>query len=85
MAKCINHEELTPTIKISECKDGWWLWDKTRGMNLGMREKTRDDAFIRALGYYQQRLTEVETEHKILQNKVDSFLSQFITEDDQYY
>ena len=85
MAKCINHEKLTATIEISECKDGWWLWDKTRGMNLGMRKKTRDDALISALEYYQQRLTEVETEHKILQNKVDSFLSQFITEDNQYY
>lgn len=34
MAKCVNHEKLTATIEISECNDGWWLWDKTRGMNL---------------------------------------------------
>lgn len=85
MAKCINHEKLTTTIGISECSDGWWLWDKTRGMNLGMHEKTRDDAIIRALEYYQQRLTKVETEHKILQNKVDSFLSQFVIEENQDY
>ncbi|UNY40466.1 hypothetical protein KLEP7_gp82 [Pseudaeromonas phage vB_PpeM_ KLEP7] len=65
MAKCINHEKLSPTIEITECKDGWWLWDETRGMNLGMREKTRDEAFISALEYYQQRLIEVETEHKV--------------------
>ncbi|WPK37415.1 hypothetical protein [Escherichia phage AV123] len=41
MSKVINHKELNPTLSMSECTDGFWLYDDTRGMNLAMREKNR--------------------------------------------
>jgi hypothetical protein len=66
------------TLHLSECKDGFWLYDETRGMNLSMRAKTPEQAFTEALEYYQERLAEIESEHKILKNRVDSFISQFV-------
>ena len=82
MAKVISSEKLSETIGIAECKDGFWLYDKTRGMNLAMRAKTRDAAFIKALTYYQNRMAKLEAEHKALTDKVDSFVSQFCDDDD---
>lgn len=66
MSKAISTEYLSDTISLSECRDGFWLYDATRGMNLAMRAKTRDDAFMEALKYYQNRLTQVESENKKL-------------------
>lgn len=37
MGKHINSTKLTETLTLSECSDGFWLYDKTRGMNLSMR------------------------------------------------
>lgn len=59
---------------------GFWLYDKTRGMNLGMRAKTAEDAFLECIKYYQKRLAEVENNHKVLSSKVQAFVSQFIEE-----
>lgn len=60
---------------------GFWLYDKTRGMNLAMRAKTETEAFVEALTYYQKRLKEVETELSSLQLKVNNFVCQFVEED----
>lgn len=62
------------TISLVERKNGFWLYDKTRGMNLSMRAKTKDDAFFEAIKYYQKRLATVEAELKTLSAKVDSFI-----------
>ena len=83
MGKVFSHEKLSETLEISECKDGWWLYDTTRGMNLSMKAKTKDSAFVEALHYYQKRLKEVETNYTELKGKVDSFVSQFCEEDEQ--
>ena len=56
---------------------GFWLYDETQGMNLSMRAKTAEAAFVEALTYYQNRLLEVEKAHKELTKKVDAFVSQF--------
>ncbi len=61
---------------------GYWLYDKTRGMNLAMRAETPTDAFVEALHYYQKRLTLREQELAALQSKVDAFVEQF-TEPDE--
>ena len=82
MGKTISSTVLSETLCISECTDGFWLYDKTRGMNLAMRAKTKDDAFVRALEYYQDRLTRVEAEYKLLKSKVDSFVEQFIEDEE---
>ncbi len=82
MGKHINSTKLTETLTLSECSDGFWLYDKTRGMNLSMRAKTPQDAFVECISYYQRRLNEVESEHRELAAKVDAFVSQFKAEDD---
>jgi hypothetical protein len=81
MGKAYSSTELSKTLTLSECSDGYWLYDTTRGMNLSMRAKTPTDAFVEALTYYQGRLQEVEQEHRSLKTKVDAFVSQ-VAEDE---
>ncbi|AXY81588.1 hypothetical protein [Escherichia phage vB_vPM_PD114] len=85
MSKVISHKELSPTLSMSECTDGFWLYDDTRGMNLAMREKTEEAAYIEALEYYQERLKEVENNYNNLKTKVDHFISQVADDDDDHY
>jgi hypothetical protein len=85
-AKAISHVQLTPTLTLSEMPQtsgdrGFWLYDKTRGMNLSMRALTPQLALVEALTYYQRRLAEVEAKHKDMSAKVEAFVAQF-TEDD---
>lgn len=54
---------------------GFWLYDKTRGMNLSMCAKTSTDAFVEALEYYQERLLQVEAELKSINARVDAFVA----------
>ncbi len=82
MAKTISHEILSETVAVIECTDGWWLYDKTQGMNLAMQAESRDAAFMKAIAYYQRRLSEVETAHRCLAGRVDAFVSQFVEEQD---
>lgn len=57
---------------------GYWLYDKTRGMNLAMSAKTEQDAFVEALMYYQERLNLVEGRLSSLQLKVDTFIRELV-------
>lgn len=82
MRPAIKNTKLTDTLTLSECHDGFWLYDKTRGMNLAMHEKTPTDAFVEALTYYQRRLSDVETAHRELRGLVDAFVSNF-TDDEE--
>lgn len=70
------------TVSKHKDKEEFWLYDYTRGMNLSMRAKTEQQAFIEALTYYQKRLRKVENEFKILNNKVESFLNSLIEDED---
>ena len=82
MSKVINNIELSSgTLELSECTDGFWLYDDTRGM-IVIRAKTERDAFVEALEYYQERLTTVECLHRTLHKKVDAFVSQCKEEDE---
>lgn len=80
----ISHKKLSETLSISECyrsgehPQGYWIYDKTRGMNLAMGIPNKDDAFIEVIHYYQRMLAETECSLADLQDKVDSFVSQFI-------
>ena len=82
MRKPLKSEKLSATISLSECTDGFWLYDKTRGMNLAMREESKDLAFLVALEYYQKRLQDVESEYKTLKTKVDNFIEQFLPDEE---
>lgn len=85
MRPAISSVKLSDTLTMSLCHDGYWLHDKTRGQNLAMHEKTSEDAFAKALTYYQKRLADVESNYKSLKSKVDSFVSQFVEEDNDEY
>lgn len=85
MSKVISYTVLSKSLSISHCTDGFWLYDETRGMNLAMRQKTAEAAYLEALEYYQKRLKEVEEDYKVLKEKVDHFVDQFIEKDEQEY
>jgi len=78
--KAISNRILSDTLTLSECKSGFWLYDKTRGMNLAMKAKTAEEAFTRALTYYQRRLSTVESEFTVLSKRVGDFMAPFVKE-----
>ncbi len=78
----ISHKDLTPTLVLSECHDGFWLYDETRGMNLSMRAKTAEAALVEALGYYQEQLKKIKLAYWSLKWQVDAFVSQ-VTENEE--
>lgn len=82
MAKVIRQVFKIDTLAMSECSDGFYLHDYIIGMNISMRAKTEQDAYIEALLYYQKRLVEVKKDYKNLDDKVNGFLSQFDREED---
>lgn len=65
-------------------KEEFWLYDNTRGMNLAMKSETERDAFVSALGYYQNRLIELEKEFNSLKTKVKNFVDNFVEEEQDF-
>lgn len=84
MSKVFSTTHLTPHLSLSECHDGFWLYDHTRGMNLSIRAKSPEEAFVECISYYQKRLSEVENKHDVLVAKINSFLDQFAEPDESY-
>lgn len=82
--KPISHVQLTDTLGLTQMRDGFWLYDETRGMNLAMRAKTERDAFTEALTYYQGRLVGAEKAHSTLRARVDSFIEDVHTCDSSW-
>ena len=82
MSKVIRKIFKIDTLSLHECTDGFFLYDYVIGMNISMRAKTEQDAYIEALLYYQKKLVEVKTDYENLNNKVQSFITQF-TEDEE--
>lgn len=82
MGKFIKEVFKNETLSLSECTDGFWLYDETRGMNISMRAKTEQSAFIEALMYYQERLQKIEAEHKSILEKVNAFIAQINPEEE---
>ena len=81
--KAISQIKISDTITISECINGFWLYDKTQGMNLAMRAKTERDALIKALEYHQKRANEYEEAYKTLNKKIDNFISSVSDDEDE--
>lgn len=82
MSKSIQSFKLSDSITITECNDGWWLWDETRKMNLSMKADSKEAALFVALEYYQDRFNTLDTQHKDLKSKVESFVSGVISSED---
>ena len=55
----------TSTLELNKDNNGeYWLYDYTRKMNLSMRAKTQENAFIAAIEYYQDMVDNVITAAK---------------------
>ena len=81
---------LNPHLSLSECHpdsecrtNSWWLYDSRVGWNIGMREKTRDEAFVEAIEYWAKRAIKSEAEHSKLQAHVSAFVTQVSDPEDQ--
>jgi len=82
MGKAIRNVFKTDTLTLTECTDGYYLWDKVAGFNITIHAKSEQQALIEGIEYYQRYHSKLQKEHKELSNKVDSFLSQFERDDD---
>lgn len=80
MARFIRSIFKTDTLSLCECNDGFYLYDTVVAMNISMRAKTEQDAYIEALMYYQKTLKESQLRYKNMSIKVENFISQFIDE-----
>lgn len=77
MTKVIRKVFKLDTLSLHECTDGYYLYDYVIGMNISMRAKTEQEAYIEALLYYQRKLKETQTLHKEIKYKVENFFRQF--------
>ena len=82
--KVVKSVRLTDSLTMSELKNGYWLYDETRGMNLSMKAKTQEQAFIEAITYYQKRCTEIEDKKKSLYDSVNNFIKSLSDNDEVY-
>lgn len=82
MSKVIKNIKFDDTLSLTECNDGFWLYDSIRGMNLSVRAKTDQAALFEALKYYQKRLAVTENNLNVLQGKVLGFIELFVHEVD---
>lgn len=81
MAKAIRNVFKLDTISLTETNHGYYLYDHVVSQNISMKAKTEQDACIEALLWYQKRLASVKLDYKILNDKVNNFLSEFDTDD----
>jgi len=77
MAKAIRNVFKLEKLSLTECNDGYYLYDHVVGQNIAMRAKTEQDACIEALLWYQKRLAMTKFDYKTLNDKVQNFISQF--------
>jgi hypothetical protein len=82
MSKYVTVVSVKDSFNLSKGRDGFWLYDETKEMNLSMRALSEVSAFMEALDYYQKRLKTVEKELYTLQSKVENFVGQFTEDDD---
>ena len=76
MSTVINHIELSETLSITECSDGFYIWDELAEFNIAMKAKTTIEAFTEALTYYQERLQDIQQKYAVLSTHVNLFVSQ---------
>lgn len=81
MAKFIRLVFKNDNFSLSECSDGFYLYDYTLQMNIAMYAKSEQEAYQKALHYYQKRLKEVTKDYKALDEKVQAFVGQFKEEE----
>jgi hypothetical protein len=65
-------------LMLSECKDGFWLYDYFLGYNISIRANTEREAFVEAIEKYQKSRIILTEELKDIRCKVDKFIDQFV-------
>lgn len=80
----MQHLQLNEYLAISERQadsesrsrsSNWWLYDTRAGMNIGMREDSRDEALVKAIEYWAERALQSERCYADLKARVDQFVS----------
>lgn len=76
--KLNEHLTLSERHPDSECQrcTSWWLYDTRAGMNIGMRAKTRDGAFVEAIEHWAKHAQEYEKAYADLRGQVNAFVGQ---------
>lgn len=63
------------TLSLSDReRQGFWLYDTTRKMNLAIRAKSKDEAFVEALLYYQRLVVQLTAGLSSAEEKVQKIL-----------
>jgi hypothetical protein len=88
----IQNIKLNEHLHLSECHpdsesrtNNWWLYDKRAygtGMNIAMRVKTREEAFVEAIEFWAKKALKAESSYNDLKSKVDLFVGHFIEPED---
>ena len=83
----ISSVKLNQHLTISECHPdhacrtiNWWLYDDRAygsGMNIGMRAKTKDKAFVEAIEFWARRAAKAESDYAAIKTQVDEFVGKF--------
>ena len=89
----ISNTRLNQHLTLSECHpdsecptNSWWLYDDRAygsGINIGMREKTRDEAFVKAIEFWAKRAMTAEKAYSQIKGQVDAFVKQFVKIEDE--
>lgn len=77
--RALKHIELTDKLTLSECDDGFWLYDYDAEMNLSMRANSEREALLEAITYYKSKAKEL----KRILDKQDKAIEQFISSVDE--
>ena len=79
--KLNQHLTLSECHPDSECRtNSWWLYDDRAcgsGLNVSMRAKTRDAAFIEAIEFWAKQAIAANQAYSKLKMQVDEFVNQF--------
>jgi len=86
----IHRAPLNQYLHLSEChpdsecrSNNWWLYDERAGMNIGMREPTRDGALVEAIEYWAERALRAEQTLSTITSKVSAFVSNVCEHEDE--
>ena len=80
MSKYIRTKTISEFLELTECNDGFWLYDTMRGLLLSMRAQTETAALVEALTYYQRLQTGVTKAQYSPGGRVESFAAQMQSE-----
>ena len=82
--RAIQHLKLSEYLSISECppdmdsrfnRNEWFVYDTRASWNIGSRQASRDEAFVKAIDYWAERALQSERCYADLKMMVDQFVA----------